>query len=156
MPKFNMDPKKHPMPSQEPLVRNKNFKEVALGYDEATAVDEAKRCLNCKNKPCINGCPVAVNIPDFIACVAEGKFEEAYEVITRTSSLPAVCGRVCPQETQCEGKCTRGIKGEPVGIGRLERFVADWHMNHATAAPAKPKSNGHKVAVVGSGPAGLT
>lgn len=156
MPKFNMDPKKHPMPSQEPLVRNKNFKEVALGYDEATAVDEAKRCLNCKNKPCINGCPVAVNIPDFIACVAEGKFEEAYKVITRTSSLPAVCGRVCPQETQCEGKCTRGIKGEPVGIGRLERFVADWHMNHATAAPAKPKSNGHKVAVVGSGPAGLT
>lgn len=156
MPKFNMDPKKHPMPSQEPLVRNKNFKEVALGYDEATAVDEAKRCLNCKNKPCINGCPVAVNIPDFIACVAEGKFEEAYEVITRTSSLPAVCGRVCPQETQCEGKCTRGIKGEPVGIGRLERFVADWHMNHATSAPAKPKSNGHKVAVVGSGPAGLT
>lgn len=156
MPKFNMDPKKHPMPSQEPLVRNKNFKEVALGYDEATAVDEAKRCLNCKNKPCINGCPVAVNIPDFIACVAEGKFEEAYEVITRTSSLPAVCGRVCPQETQCEGKCTRGIKGEPVGIGRLERFVADWHMNHATAAPAEPKSNGHKVAVVGSGPAGLT
>lgn len=156
MPKFNMDPKKHPMPSQEPLVRNKNFKEVALGYDEATAVDEAKRCLNCKNKPCINGCPVAVNIPDFIACVAEGKFEEAYEVITRTSSLPAVCGRVCPQETQCEGKCTRGIKGEPVGIGRLERFVADRHMNHATAAPAKPKSNGHKVAVVGSGPAGLT
>lgn len=156
MPKFNMDPKKHPMPSQEPLVRNKNFKEVALGYDEETAVDEAKRCLNCKNKPCVNGCPVAVNIPDFIACVAEGKFEEAYEVITRTSSLPAVCGRVCPQETQCEGKCTRGIKGEPVGIGRLERFVADWHMNHATAAPAKPKSNGHKVAVVGSGPAGLT
>ena len=156
MPKFNMDPKKHPMPSQEPLVRNKNFKEVALGYDEATAVDEAKRCLNCKNKPCINGCPVAVNIPDFIAYVAEGKFEEAYEVITRTSSLPAVCGRVCPQETQCEGKCTRGIKGEPVGIGRLERFVADWHMNHVTSAPAKPKSNGHKVAVVGSGPAGLT
>lgn len=156
MPKFNMDPKKHPMPSQEPLVRNKNFKEVALGYDEETAVDEAKRCLNCKNKPCVNGCPVAVNIPAFIACVAEGKFEEAYEVITRTSSLPAVCGRVCPQETQCEGKCTRGIKGEPVGIGRLERFVADWHMNHATAAPAKPKSNGHKVAVVGSGPAGLT
>lgn len=156
MPKFNMDPKKHPMPSQEPLVRNKNFMEVALGYDEATAVDEAKRCLNCKNKPCVAGCPVAVDIPAFIALVAEGKFEEAYEVIARTSSLPAVCGRVCPQETQCEGKCTRGIKGEPVGIGRLERFVADWHMSHSTAAPARPQSNGHKVAVVGSGPAGLT
>lgn len=156
MPKFNMDPKKHPMPSQEPLVRNKNFKEVALGYDEATAVDEAKRCLGCKNKPCVNGCPVAVDIPAFIALVAEGKFEEAYEVIARTSSLPAVCGRVCPQETQCEGKCTRGIKGEPVGIGRLERFVADWHMAHSAAAPVKPQPNGHKVAVVGSGPAGLT
>ena len=156
MPKFNMDPKKHPMPSQEPLVRNKNFMEVALGYDEATAVDEAKRCLNCKNKPCVAGCPVAVDIPAFIALVAEGKFEEAYEVIARTSSLPAVCGRVCPQETQCEGKCTRGIKGEPVGIGRLERFVADWHMSHSTAAPVRPQSNGHKVAVVGSGPAGLT
>ena len=156
MPKFNMDPKKHPMPSQEPLVRNKNFMEVALGYDEATAVDEAKRCLNCKNKPCVAGCPVAVDIPAFIALVAEGKFEEAYEVIARTSSLPAVCGRVCPQETQCEGKCTRGIKGEPVGIGRLERFVADWHMSHSTAAPVRPQPNGHKVAVVGSGPAGLT
>lgn len=156
MPKFNMDPKKHPMPSQEPLVRNKNFKEVALGYDEETAVDEAKRCLNCKNKPCVLGCPVAVDIPAFIALVAEGKFEEAYEVISRTSSLPAVCGRVCPQETQCEGKCTRGIKGEPVGIGRLERFVADWHMAHSSAAPVRPQSNGHKVAVVGSGPAGLT
>ncbi len=156
MPKFNMDPKKHPMPSQEPLVRNKNFKEVALGYDEATAVDEAKRCLGCKNKPCVNGCPVAVDIPAFIALVAEGKFEEAYEVIARTSSLPAVCGRVCPQETQCEGKCTHGIKGEPVGIGRLERFVADWHMAHSAAAPVKPQPNGHKVAVVGSGPAGLT
>ena len=156
MPQFNMDPKKHPMPSQEPLVRNKNFKEVALGYDEETAVDEAKRCLNCKNKPCVLGCPVAVDIPAFISLVAEGKFEEAYEVISRTSSLPAVCGRVCPQETQCEGKCTRGIKGEPVGIGRLERFVADWHMAHSSAAPVRPQSNGHKVAVVGSGPAGLT
>lgn len=156
MPKFNMDPKKHPMPSQEPLVRNKNFKEVALGYDEETAVDEAKRCLNCKNKPCVLGCPVAVDIPAFISLVAEGKFEEAYEVISRTSSLPAVCGRVCPQETQCEGKCTRGIKGAPVGIGRLERFVADWHMAHSSAAPVRPQSNGHKVAVVGSGPAGLT
>ena len=156
MPAFNMDPKKHPMPSQDPLVRNKNFKEVALGYDEATAIEEAKRCVHCKNKPCVTGCPVAVDIPAFIALVAEGKFEEAYEVIQRTSSLPAVCGRVCPQETQCEGKCTRGIKGEPVGIGRLERFVADWHMKNGSAAPAKPESNGHKVAVVGSGPAGLT
>ena len=156
MPAFNMDPKKHPMPSQDPLVRNKNFKEVALGYDEATAIEEAKRCVHCKNKPCVAGCPVAVDIPAFIALVAEGKFEEAYEVIQRTSSLPAVCGRVCPQETQCEGKCTRGIKGEPVGIGRLERFVADWHMKNGSAAPVKPESNGHKVAVVGSGPAGLT
>lgn len=156
MPKFNMDPKKHPMPSQESLVRNKNFKEVALGYDEATAIDEAKRCLHCKNQPCVNGCPVAVDIPAFIALVAEGKFEEAYQVIARTSSLPAVCGRVCPQETQCEGKCTRGIKGEPIGIGRLERFVADWHIANSAAAPAKPQPNGHKVAVVGSGPAGLT
>ena len=156
MPAFNMDPKKHPMPSQDPLVRNKNFKEVALGYDEATAIEEAKRCVHCKNKPCVAGCPVAVDIPAFIALVAEGKFEEAYEVIQKTSSLPAVCGRVCPQETQCEGKCTRGIKGEPVGIGRLERFVADWHMKNGNAAPVKPESNGHKVAVVGSGPAGLT
>ena len=151
-----MDPKKHPMPSQDPLVRNKNFKEVALGYDEATAIEEAKRCVHCKNKPCVAGCPVAVDIPAFIALVAEGKFEEAYEVIQKTSSLPAVCGRVCPQETQCEGKCTRGIKGESVGIGRLERFVADWHMKNGSAAPVKPESNGHKVAVVGSGPAGLT
>ena len=156
MAKFNMDPKKHPMPSQDPLVRNKNFKEVALGYDEETAIDEAKRCLNCKNQPCVAGCPVNVAIPEFIALVAEGKFEEAYQVIARTSSLPAVCGRVCPQETQCEGKCTRGIKGAPVGIGRLERFVADWHMAHSSAAPVRPQSNGHKVAVVGSGPAGLT
>ena len=156
MPKFNMDPKKHPMPSQDPLVRNKNFKEVALGYDEATAIEEAKRCIGCKHKPCVSGCPVAVDIPAFIALVAEGKFEEAYEVIQRTSSLPAICGRVCPQETQCEGKCTRGIKGEPVGIGRLERFVADWHMAHSEAAPTCPMRNGHKVAVVGSGPAGLT
>ena len=156
MPKFNMDPKKHPMPSQDPLVRNKNFKEVALGYDEATAIEEAKRCIGCKHKPCVSGCPVAVDIPAFIALVAEGKFEEAYEVIQRTSSLPAVCGRVCPQETQCEGKCTRGIKGEPVGIGRLERFVADWHMAHSEAAPTCPMRNGHKVVVVGSGPAGLT
>lgn len=156
MPKFNMDPKKSEMPAQAPDVRNKNFLEVALGYDEQTAINEAKRCLNCKNRPCEAGCPVNVAIPEFIALVAEGKFEEAYEVISRTSALPAVCGRVCPQETQCEGKCTRGIKGEPVGIGRLERFVADYHNAHCAKAPQKPKPNGHKVAVVGSGPAGLT
>lgn len=156
MPKFNMCPTKNPMPSQDPLIRNKNFKEVTLGYSEETAVDEAKRCLNCKNRPCVAGCPVNIMIPEFISLVAEGKFEEAYEVISLSSSLPAVCGRVCPQETQCEGKCTRGIKGEPVGIGRLERFVADWHNAHSTAAPKKPTPNGHKVAVVGSGPAGLT
>ncbi len=156
MPKFNMSPNKNPMPAQDPLVRNKNFKEVTLGYSEETAIDEAKRCLNCKNRPCVAGCPVNIMIPEFIALVAEGKFEEAYEVITRSSSLPAVCGRVCPQETQCEGKCTRGIKGEPVGIGRLERFVADRHNALSSAAPQKPQPNGHKVAVVGSGPAGLT
>lgn len=156
MAKFNMDTKKHEMPVQPPMVRNRNFEEVALGYDEATAISEAQRCIACKNRPCVTGCPVGVMIPEFIACVAEGKFEEAYEVISRTSSLPAVCGRVCPQETQCEGKCTRGIKGESVGIGRLERFVADYHNAHAAFAPKKPVSNGHKVAVIGSGPAGLT
>lgn len=156
MPKFNMDPKKSEMPTQEPSVRNRNFLEVALGYDEQTAINEAKRCLNCKNKPCEAGCPVNVAIPEFIARVAEGDFEGAYEVISRTSALPAVCGRVCPQETQCEGKCTRGIKGEPVGIGRLERFVADYHNAHCKTQPVKPVSNGHRVAVVGSGPAGLT
>lgn len=156
MPKFNMCPYKNPMPTQDPLVRNQNFKEVALGYSEETAIDEAKRCLNCKNRPCVAGCPVNIMIPEFIALVAEGKFEEAYEVIHRSSSLPAVCGRVCPQETQCEGKCTRGIKGEPVGIGRLERFVADRHNAQANNAAKKPAGNGHKVAVVGSGPAGLT
>lgn len=156
MPKFNMNPKKNPMPAQDPLVRNKNFEEVTLGYSEETAIDEAKRCLNCKNQPCVAGCPVNIHIPQFIALVAEGKFEEAYGVIQQSSSLPAVCGRVCPQETQCEGKCTRGIRGEPVGIGRLERFVADWHNANATAQPDRPAPNGHKVAVVGSGPAGLT
>ncbi|MDE5896906.1 MAG: NADPH-dependent glutamate synthase, partial [Clostridia bacterium] len=156
MPKFNMDPNKNPMPTQEPSVRNRNFKEVALGYTAETAIDEAKRCLNCKNRPCVAGCHVNIMIPEFIGLVAEGKFEEAYEVIHRSSSLPAVCGRVCPQETQCEGKCTRGIKGEPVGIGRLERFVADYHNERGAGAVAKPASNGHKVAVVGSGPAGLT
>ena len=155
-PKFNMRPDKNPMPSQAPDVRNKNFKEVALGYTEEMAVDEAKRCLNCKNKPCVNGCPVNIHIPEFISKVAEGDFEGAYEIISLSSSLPAVCGRVCPQETQCEGKCTRGIKGEPVAIGRLERFVADWHNAHVSATPKMPETNGHKVAIIGSGPAGLT
>ena len=156
MPKFNMSPKKNPMPSQAPDVRNKNFEEVALGYSEETAIDEAKRCLGCKNRPCVSGCPVNIHIPEFISKVAEGDFEGAYEVISLSSSLPAVCGRVCPQETQCEGVCTRGIKGEPVGIGRLERFVADWHNAHSTAKPVLPPKNGHKVAVIGSGPSGLT
>ncbi len=155
MAKFNMSPNKNPMPVQDPLVRNCNFQEVALGYSEEAAIDEAKRCLNCKNRPCVEGCPVRVHIPEFIAMVAEGKFEEAYQIIARSSSLPAVCGRVCPQETQCEGKCTRGIKGEPVGIGRLERFVADRHNSLCTEKPALPVPNGRKVAVVGSGPAGL-
>ena len=152
----NMDPKKCPMPSQEPNVRNKNFKEVALGYTEEMAINEAKRCLQCKNHPCRSGCPVEIDIPGFIKHVAEGDFEAAYNVIAQSSALPAVCGRVCPQETQCESKCIRGIKGEPVGIGRLERFVADWHNANVQEAPAKPASNGHKVAVIGSGPSGLT
>ena len=154
----NMDPKKCPMPSQEPNVRNKNFKEVALGYTEEMAINEAKRCLQCKNHPCRSGCPVEIDIPGFIKHVAEGDFEAAYNVIAQSSALPAVCGRVCPQEHQCEGKCVRGIKGESVGIGRLERFVADWHAAHAdpNAKVEKPVSNGHRVAVVGSGPAGLT
>lgn len=152
----NMSMTKLPMPEQDPNVRNKNFEEVALGYTEEMAVEEAQRCLNCKHKPCINGCPVKVKIPEFIALVAEGKFEEAYLKIQETSSLPAVCGRVCPQETQCEKYCVRGIKGEPVAIGRLERFVADWYMKHGSASGAAPKANGKKVAVVGAGPAGLT
>ena len=152
----NMKIPRHPMPSQAPDVRNKNFKEVALGYSAETAMEEAQRCLNCKNKPCIGGCPVRIHIPEFIAKVAEGEFEEAYHIIQQTSSLPAVCGRVCPQETQCEQKCVRGIKGEPVAIGRLERFVADWHNEHSCDLPVKAEPNGHKVAVVGSGPAGLT
>ena len=150
----NMSMTKNPIPEQEPLVRNKNFDEVALGYTEEIAIDEAKRCLNCRQHPCVSGCPVNVRIPEFIAKVAEGEFEEAYKIITSTNSLPAVCGRVCPQEHQCEGKCVRGIKGESVGIGRLERFVADWHAPNAKVE--KPVSNGHRVAVVGSGPAGLT
>ncbi len=152
----NMSLKKNEMPSQAPDVRTKNFLEVALGYTEEQALDEAQRCLHCKNKPCVAGCPVGIHIPDFIAKVAEGDFEGAYQIITQQSSLPAVCGRVCPQETQCEQKCVRGIKGEPVGIGRLERFVADWHNKNVCEAPRKPAPNGHKVAVIGSGPSGLT
>ena len=153
---FNMDPKKCPMPTQDPNVRNKNFDEVTLGYTEEMAINEAKRCIGCKNKPCVTGCPVGINIPGFIAKVAEGDFEAAYQVISQSSALPAVCGRVCPQESQCEGKCTRGIKGEPVAIGRLERFVADWHREHNNVPPVVPAFNGHKVAIIGAGPAGLT
>ncbi len=152
----NMSMIKNEMPTQEPNVRNKNFLEVALGYTKEQAVDEAKRCLQCKKPRCVTGCPVSINIPEFIKLVAEEKFEEAYEVITRTSSLPAVCGRVCPQESQCEGQCVRGVKGEPVAIGRLERFVADWHNANSTAEVKKVESNGHKVAIIGSGPSGLT
>ena len=152
----NMSLVKNPMPSQEPDVRNKNFDEVTLGYTQEQALDEAQRCLHCKNHPCMQGCPVMVHIPEFIKEVAAGNFEEAYQIISQTSALPAVCGRVCPQENQCEKYCVRGKKGEPVGIGRLERFVADWHNAHCTAAPEKPASNGHRVAIVGSGPAGLT
>ena len=152
----NMRPDKNPMPAQEPDVRNKNFNEVALGYSKDTALDEAARCLNCKNKPCVQGCPVKIDIPAFIEKVREGEFEEAYQIISKSSSLPAVCGRVCPQESQCEKYCVRGIKAEPVGIGRLERFVADWHREHSDGSVVAPPRNGHKVAVVGSGPAGLT
>ena len=146
------------MPAQDPNVRNGNFEEVALGYTAEMAIDEAKRCINCKNRPCVAACPVNIKIPEFIAKVAEGDFEAAYQIIAEDSALPAVCGRVCPQETQCEGKCTRGIKAgcEAVGIGRLERFVADWHNANTTEKPVPAPSNGHKVAVVGSGPAGLT
>lgn len=152
----NINTEKLKMPEQAPDIRNKNFKEVALGYTEEMAVEEAQRCLNCKNKPCISGCPVHVRIPEFIAEVAKGNFLEAYQVITDTNALPAICGRVCPQESQCESKCVRGIKGEPVAIGRLERFVADWYMqNHGDDMPQKPVSNGKKVAVIGSGPSGL-
>ena len=148
--------KANEMPHQEPLVRNKNFLEVATGYDAQTAMDEALRCLHCKHRPCISGCPVQIHIPDFIAKVAEGDFEAAYQIISESSSLPAVCGRVCPQERQCESKCVRGIKGDAVSIGRLERFVADWHNSHCKVWPAVPERNGHKVAVIGSGPSGLT
>lgn len=156
----NMRLTKNEMPEQDPIVRSGNFDEVALGYTAEMAIDEAKRCLNCKNPACRTGCPVAVRIPEFIVKVAEGEFEAAYEIITSTNSLPAVCGRVCPQEKQCESKCVRGVKGESVAIGRLERFVADWHMAEQARLEkvevAVPASNGHRVAVVGSGPAGLT
>lgn len=152
----NMSLVKNLMPTQEPLVRAHNFNEVATGYTSEMAMDEALRCLSCKNMPCVSGCPVNIHIPAFIDEIKKGDFEAAYQIIAETSSLPAVCGRVCPQETQCECKCVRGIKGEPVGIGRLERFVADWHNEHAMQAPVAPESNGHRVAIVGSGPSGLT
>ena len=145
-----------PVREQEPKVRATNFEEVCYGYNEEEAVAEASRCLNCKNAQCMKGCPVSINIPAFIAQVKERNFEEAYHIISESSALPAVCGRVCPQESQCEGKCTRGIKNEPVGIGRLERFVADWHRENVHTAPIVPESNGHKVAIIGAGPAGLT
>lgn len=151
-----IQPKKHDMPTQNASERAKNFKEVALGYSEETAIAEALRCLNCKNRPCVAGCPVNIHIPEFIDKIKEGDFEGAYQIISKTSSLPAVCGRVCPQETQCERECTLGKKFEPVGIGRLERFVADWHNAHSDVTPARSPSNGHRVAVVGSGPSGLT
>ena len=152
----NMSLQKNPMPSQDPVVRSGNFNEVALGYTEEQALDEAARCLQCKTKPCMKGCPVMIQIPEFIKKIEEKDYEGAYQIIAATSALPAVCGRVCPQETQCEKFCTRGVKGEPVGIGRLERFVADWHNSHAVAAAEKPAYNGHRVAIVGSGPSGLT
>lgn len=152
----NMSLEKNPMPSLDANVRNKNFEEVALGYTEEIALDEAERCLHCKTKPCVMGCPVGIEIPEFITKVKERDFEGAYNIIYKNSALPAVCGRVCPQEIQCEGKCVRGIKGEPVRIGRLERFVADYHNSHCKEEVQRPISNGHKVAIIGSGPAGLT
>ncbi|MBQ4506706.1 MAG: NADPH-dependent glutamate synthase [Firmicutes bacterium] len=152
----NMKMTKNPMPSQEPDVRNKNYEEVALGYTTEMALDEAARCLNCKNRPCVGGCPVNIRIPDFIAKIVAQDFEGAYDIISEDSALPAVCGRVCPQESQCEKFCVRGIKGEPVGIGRLERFVADYHNSKEQPAKSKPEPNGKKVAVIGSGPSGLT
>jgi glutamate synthase (NADPH/NADH) small chain len=152
----NMSLKKVMMPEQKPDVRNKNFEEVTLGYTDEMAIEEAQRCLKCKNRPCVAGCPVVVQIPEFISLVAQGKFEEAFQKINETNSLPAVCGRVCPQEVQCEAECVRGKKGEPVAIGRLERFVADWHRQNTETIIEKPVLNGHKVAVVGAGPASLT
>ena len=152
----NMDMKKCPMPVQDPDVRNKNFDEVALGYTYDMAVNEARRCLNCPKKPCQSACPVQIDIPAFIERVANEDMDGAFEILSKSTSLPAVCGRVCPQENQCEGKCVRGIKGEAVGIGRLERFVADYHREHCTDTPEMPEQNGHKVAVIGAGPSGLT
>ena len=152
----NMTLTKTPMPEQEPQVRARNFKEVTLGYTAEMAIEEANRCLGCRNPKCVEGCPVNVRIPEFIAKVKEGDFQAAYEIITSTNALPALSGRVCPQETQCESKCVRGIKGEPVAIGRLERFVADWYRENVNAMPGKAEPNGKKVAVVGSGPAGMT
>ena len=152
----NMTMTKTPMPEQAPDVRNKNFEEVTLGYTEEMALNEAARCLNCKNMPCVSGCPVNIHIPQFISKVAEGDFKAAYKIIAETNSLPAISGRVCPQESQCEMHCVRGIKGEPVGIGRLERFVADWYRNNVKEEVEKPELNGKKVAVVGSGPSSLT
>ncbi len=152
----NMSNVKNPMPTLDAAIRARCFEEVATGYSEETAIDEAARCLNCKKPFCVEGCPVKIHIPEFIAKVREGDFEGAYQIISKSSSLPAVCGRVCPQESQCESKCVRGIKGDPVGIGRLERFVADWHNTFCTEPPVRPEPNGHKVAVVGSGPSGLT
>ena len=152
---INLEKTKNPMPQQDPMVRNRNFEEVATGYTEETAVNEAMRCLKCRKKPCTKGCPVKIHIPEFIDEVSKGEFEEAYNIISQTSSLPAICGRVCPQENQCEGRCVQGAFGEPVAIGRLERFVADWHDANGTDNFKAPEPNGHKVAVVGSGPAGL-
>jgi len=152
----NMTLVKTPMPEQDPQIRARNFKEVALGYTAEMAIEEANRCLGCKNPKCVEGCPVNVRIPEFIKKVQEGDFKAAYEIITSTNALPALSGRVCPQESQCESKCVRGVKGEPVAIGRLERFVADWYRENVNAMPEKTPSNGMKVAVVGSGPAGLT
>lgn len=151
----NRNPEKIKMPEQAPDIRNKNFSEVALGYTAEMAMEEASRCLNCKHKPCVGGCPVNVRIPEFIEKVAAGDFPAAYQIITSTNALPAVCGRVCPQESQCEAKCVRGIQGEAVAIGRLERFVADWYMQHCDEMPEKPAANGKKVAVIGSGPSSL-
>lgn len=152
----NMSLKKCPMPTQDAAERSKNFHEVALGYTYDQAVEEAKRCLHCPKKPCQSACPVAIDIPAFIEKVAQEDMEGAYQILTASSALPAVCGRVCPQENQCESKCVRGVKGEPVAIGRLERFVADYHREHSQERPEKPASNGHKVAVIGAGPSGLT
>ena len=153
---MNMSPEKNKMPTREPNVRNKDFYEVELGYTREQAISEAERCLNCKNKPCVSGCPVAIDIPAFIAEVKNGKFEEAYKILKKSTSLPAVCGRVCPQERQCESKCVRGAKGEPVAIGKLERFVADYHLKNCKEEIQPVEKNGHKVAVIGSGPSGLT